>query len=99
MPRWPMSHEDLRLLLENIVEKFQRAKRPGESIRDLLSQADEDGALYLPENCNGPTGAEAILYAAEKSSEGIAGLREWLEDIPPLRRQVVTLCDIVETLA
>lgn len=71
-----MSHEELRSFLAGKVEKFQRTKQPGDSIRELLSQADEDGAPYLPEDCNGPTGAEAILYAAEKSPEGIARLKD-----------------------
>lgn len=61
MPRRPMSYEDLRLFLKEKVEKFQRTKQPGESIRELLSHADDDGGQYLPERCNSPTGAEALL--------------------------------------
>ena len=97
MPAEPFN---LRLFLGNAGEKFQRRKeQDGESLRRLMEQADEEGALHLPEDANGPTIAEALLYAAEKSPEGIGGLNDWLEKMPPLRRQLITLFEIVEAMA
>ena len=91
---------NLRSFLEEVGEKFQRRKkRDGGSLRRLLEQADEEGALYLPEDANGLTLAEALLFAAEKSPLGIGGLRDWLENMPALRRQLITLHEIVEAIA
>ena len=97
MPAEPFN---LRLFLGNVGEKFQRRKKQdGESLRRLLEQTDEEGALHLPEDANGPTIAEALIYAAEKSPLGIGGLRDWLENMPPLRRQLITLHEVVEAIA
>jgi hypothetical protein len=91
---------DLRTFLAEAGEKFQRRKkRDGETLRRLMEHADEEGALYIPEDANGPTIAEALIFAAEKNPYlGVHGLQKWLSNMPPLRRHLLTLHEIVEVI-
>lgn len=96
-----MSHEEMWSFLGEKVCQWQRWEKQGkaEPVRRVLEGADEEEALFLPRDASCPDVVEAILAAAEKSSTGIGGLREWLSNKLPLRRHLLTLCDVVEALA
>ncbi len=101
MGRWQMSHEEMWSFLSEKVCQWQRWESRGkvDSVRRVLETADEEEALFLPKNASSPDVVEAILAAAEKSPTGMGGLKEWLSNKPPLRRQLLTLINIVEILA
>ena len=101
MGRWSMSHGELRSFLDEKVCQWRRWEKQGkvDSVRQILGWADDEEALYLPNDASSLDVVEAILSAAEKSSTGIGGLREWLGNKPPLRRQLITLVEIVEALS
>ncbi len=93
-----LPYRELVRFLEDVVDRFQKAKRPGERIKDVLSEVDEEGALYLPEDCNFMDGAQALIYAAEKSI-GVGALRLWLGKLSPLQRQRMSLFELVEGMS
>jgi hypothetical protein len=100
-----MSHPnpsfDLRSFLEKVAEKFQKRKWEGaygKRAEEVIAVANEWAALHLPPNPTPSDIAQALLHAAENSTEGIAGLEEWLSSMPPLRRRLLSLEEIVEVL-
>ena len=99
MPRRPMSIEDLRSFLEGKAKEFQRGKPWWKvSLRSVLELANEEDALYVPENSSPETIAEALIQMSEKCPMGVSGLKEWAANLSPEYRQEVSLYEIAEML-